>query len=179
MATMADIEKLQREYAAVKASLEAVKADLDSDVLALRKKYETRLKSVINRLTEKHSELYREIAENPGLFTKPRTVIVEGIRVGLKKGKGKLHMPDEQLTVQLIKENLPKKQKMLIRTIEEPAKAAILMLPEEELQLIACEIVGKEDQVVIEDVDSAVDKILNSALKIQIEELKDEYREAA
>ena len=52
-------------------------------------------------------------------------------------------------------------------------------LPADTLEAIGAEIVGREDRVVIEDVEAQIDKVLSSVLKFQVEELAEEFREEA
>ncbi len=179
MATMQDIERETREFAQADRQLEEIMNEIRADTEALKKKYLARIRSVMNQVTAKHADLYREIAENKDLFEKPRTQTIDGIRVGLEKGKGSLEIEDAELTVKLIKKHFREQADILITTIEEPSVAAIKKLPEEDLKKIGAAIVGKEDRVVIKKVDTQLNKILNSLLKFQVEELSAEYCEEA
>ncbi len=179
MATMQDIEKQTREFAAAKRQLDDIMAEINTEVEGLKKKYLPRIRTVMNQVTARHGDLYREIAENPGLFTKPRTQVFDGVRVGYTKGKGALQIEDPELTIKLIKKHLAEQADILIRTFEEPAKAAIKKLDEAQQKKIGVAIEGKEDRVVIEETDSQINKILSSLLKFQVEELSAEYQEEA
>jgi hypothetical protein len=180
MATMQDIEKETREYAKAKRELTEIMTEVKADTEALKARYVARIRKVMGQVTAKHADLYREIAENKNLFSKPRTQEFDGIKVGLKMGKGKLEVADEKQTILAIEEELPEKQaKLLIRTEKSLIRDAVKKLPEETLFRIGAEITGKEDRVVIEDIDSQIDKVLSSLLKFQVEELNAEYQEEA
>jgi hypothetical protein len=179
MATMQDIEKQTREFAKAKRELNDIMAEIATETEVLKKKYLPRIRSVMNQVTARHGDLYREIAENPALFDKPRTQTFDGVRVGLSKGKGTLQIEDPELTIKLIRKHLAEQADILIRSFEEPAKAAIKKLDEALMKKIGCSIEGKEDRVLIEETDTQINKILGSLLKFQVEELSEEYREEA
>ncbi len=156
MATMQDIEKQTREFAAAKRQLDDIIAEIKAETEPLKKKYLPRIRAVMNQVTARHGDLYREIVENPGLFTKPRTQVFDGVRVGFSRGKGALQIEDPELTIKLIKK-----------------------LDETQQKKIGVSIEGKEDRVVIEETDTQINKILSSLLKFQVEELSAEYQEEA
>lgn len=179
MATMQDIERETREFGKAKLELDEIMGEIRADTEALKKKYLARIRSVMNQVTAKHADLYREISENKALFDKPRTQTIDGIKVGLEKGKGSLEIEDPELTVKLIKKHFKEQADILIKTSEEPAVAAIKKLSEKDLEKIGAAIVGKEDRVIIKEVTAQLNKILNSLLKFQVEELSAEYQEEA
>src|SRR3990172_4421859 len=176
---LGSIEKMTGDYSSAKRDLDELIAEIGSRTEDLKREFGPKLKLVLGRIAKRHEVLYRSIKENPELFEKPKTQIFDGIKVGFMAGKGSLSIEDEQLTVELIKEHLPKQSKFLIKTIEEPNVAAIKKLPEDQQKLVNVEIVGKEDRVVISPVDTTVGKILNSLIKVQCEDLREEYEEAA
>jgi hypothetical protein len=176
---MAAIEKKTKEFEKVKRDLDDLGSEIKGEAEAIKKKYATRLRTLINAVIAKREDLHRAVRENRELFEKPRTQVFEGITVGLKKGKGKLSIEDEELTMKLIRKHLPEMAGVLIRTVEEPCTAAIKKLPDADMKKIAVEIIGKEDRVIIESVDDTIQKVLNSLIKVQVEELNEEYKEAA
>ena len=175
MATMQDVELQTRAFALAKQHLDEIMNELTLETETLKKKYVPRLRQTMNNVTALHNDLYRLIAENPQLFDKPRLQLIDGIRVGLKVGKGTLQIDDDEATIKLIKKHLADQADILIKTTEEPAKAAIKKLDEKSMRLINVSIVGKEDHVVIEEADTQLNKILSSLLKFQVEELQEEY----
>lgn len=176
---MTGIEKKTKDFEKVKRDLDDLVSEIQGEADAMKRKYMTRLRTLMNAVTGKHADLYRAIQDNPELFVKPRTQIFEGITVGMQKGKGKLYVEDEDLTMKLIKKHLPELAAVLIHTVEEPCTSAIKKLPDADMKKIGVEIVGKEDSVIIKSVDNTIQKILNSLIKVQVEELTAEYQEAA
>ena len=177
MATMQDVERETRNFATVKRALDVIMDDLTTETEALKKKYLHRLRQAMNVVTAQHGVVYRLVADNPHLFDKPRLQLIDGIRVGLKAGKGTLEIEDPDATIKLIRKHLADQADILVKTTEEPAKAAIKKLDEKSMKLINVSIVGKEDHVVIEEADTQLNKILSSLLKFQVEELQEEYSE--
>jgi len=177
--TLGEIEKLSAEYEDAKRSLDMLVEEIKDRTSELKREFTPRLKALMGKIAKKHETLYRTVAENRDLFEKPRTQIFGTITVGLRKGKGKVQIEDEEITISLIRKYLPKKADILIRTLYEPVKSTISKLPDDELNLIQVDIVGQVDRVVIESVDTTVGKILNSLIKVQIEDLTEEYEEAA
>ncbi len=177
MATMQDVEREVRNFAAVKRELDAIMEELTAETEILKKKYLPRLRKATSVVTNQHGALYRMIADNPGLFDKPRLQLIDGIRVGMKVGKGSLEIEDADLTVKLIEKHLEDQKDILIKTTKEPSKAAIKKLDEKSMKLINVSIVGKKDHVVIEEADTQLNKILSSLLRFQAEELQNEYSE--
>lgn len=129
----------------------------------------------MNAVAARHDDLYRMIADNSDLFEKPRTQLIDGIRVGFTMGKGKLEIEDPDLTVKLIKRYFAEQKDILIKTTLEPAVAAIKKLTPGEQAKIGTVITGKNNKVVIEEADTQLNKILSSLLKFQVEELSEEY----
>jgi hypothetical protein len=175
---MQDIEQKTRQFAMEKRSLDDLMNELTLEAESLKKRYTGKLRLAMNNVSRQHEDLYRMIRDNPALFDKPRLQLIDGIRVGIKAGKGTLQIEDEDITIKLIKKILPDQKDILIKTTEEPAKAAIKKLDEKSMKSINVSIVGKEDHVVIEEADTQLNKILSSLLKFQVEELQEEYSDA-
>jgi hypothetical protein len=171
MATMQDIERETRQYAEAKRRLNEVMAEFRKEADELKASFAADIRKAMGRVTSQHADLYREIAENRDLFGKPRTQEFDGIVVGLKKGRGKLEITDEDQTIAVIEEDFPKLAKLLIRTEKTLVKDAVKKLPPETLEAIGAAITGKEDRIIIEDVDSQIDRVMSSILKFQVEDL--------
>ncbi len=179
MATMQDIEQETLEYAGAKRRLDEVMTEFRKEADELKASYAADIRKAMSRVTTRHADLYREIAENRDLFGKPRTQEFDGIVIGLKKGRGRLEITDEEQAITVIEEDFAKLAKLLIKTEKSLVKEAVKKLPEETLAAIGAAIVGKEDRIIIEDVDSQLDKVLSSVLKFQVEELTEEYAQEA
>jgi hypothetical protein len=176
---LAEIEKQTTDYGTAKRELDELVAEISERTETLKREFMPKLKAVMGKIAKKHETLYRSIADNVDLFEKPRTQIFEGIKVGLMKGKGKVFIEDEELTIKLIRKHLPEQEEYLIKTTYELIKSTIKKLSEKDMAKINVAIIDKDDRIVIESIDTTVQKILNSLIKIQIEELSEEYKEEA
>ncbi|MBI5056965.1 MAG: hypothetical protein HZB61_10165 [Nitrospirae bacterium] len=177
--TLQEIEKTTDDYAAAKREFDELVSEISERTETLKREFTPKLKAVMGKIAKKHQALYRAIGDNTDLFEKPRTQIFDGIKIGLMKGKGKLFVEDEDLTIKLIKKHLPEQEEYLLETKYELRKSVIKKLTEKEMVKINVAIIDKDDRIVIESIDTTVQKILNSLIKVQIEELSEEYKEEA
>lgn len=155
------IDKLAAQYASASDNLAAIKNALTADVEVIRIKYKDQLKSVADSLTSAAKNLEEAIVESPELFVKIKTQTLHGIKLGFRKATDELvYKLDEEAIIELIKEELPKKKKLLIKTEEKLIKTAIKNLSEEELKKIECEIEVNDDIVIIKSADDVIDKFV-------------------
>lgn len=155
------IDALAKEYSTASDSLAAIKTALTNDVEAIRLKYIDRLKQAADTLTSAAKNLDAAIVESPELFVKVKTQTLHGIKFGFRKAPDELvYKIDEESIIELIKEELPKKKKLLIKTEEKLVKAAIKNLSEDELKKIECEIEKNDDVVLIKSADDIIDKFV-------------------
>ena len=101
-ATLADIEKrvatFSRDYDTVRTAV----AGLDAELTAVKARHLRGLRAAVARAKESKAALNSAIELNKPLFTKPRTYVFHGIKIGFTKGKGKLEIADESDTVKRI-----------------------------------------------------------------------------
>jgi len=172
MATLAEIEKLCREYAMSRNVLRERVWELEDKINELKKKALPAIRKAAEAAMERQAVLKEAIEDSPELFVKPRTQIFHGIKVGFQKGKGELKWESDEQVVKLIKKHFPKQAETLIKTIEKPVKTALAQLSVQELKKIGVRVEETGDQVVIKSTDSEIDKLVNALLK------EDEVKEA-
>ena len=93
-ATLSDIEKLASRFAEDYNSLRAVAAELQEELDKVKKKHLAALRRASARAKESQSNLAAAVELNPALFTRPRTQVFHGIKIGFTKGKGKMEIED-------------------------------------------------------------------------------------
>lgn len=170
--SMEQIEQRTRALSEARDRLsEAVQA-LQDGVNALHRKHLPQLKRHMRRAFDAEQQLRALVEEHPALFTKPRTVVFHGIKVGYEKGKGAITFDDADLVVKLIEKKLPDQADVLIDTVKKPVKKALAQLSVDQLRKLGCEVDEAGDHVVIRPVDSAVDKLLKALLKGMSDELE-------
>ncbi len=176
MPSLAEIEKLTREYADARAALSEKVMVINDEMQTIARRNLAGVKTAVNKVKEKESVLSAAIEASPGLFEKPRTVIFHGIKIGLQKGKGKISIADEEKTIALIRKHFPDAADAYIKSEESLVKKAIENLSVAELKKIGCTVEESGDQVVIKATDSQVDKIV---AKLLAEETSEELKQVA
>jgi hypothetical protein len=172
---MHNIEQLTKEYKAAYDELADRTLELQADIDALKRKRLRGIKSSMARVAESLNKLREAIKASPKLFKKPRSTVFYGVRVGMKKGKGKLRFDDEEKVIALIKKHLPPDlAETVIKQTESLVKKAVEQLPAETLKKIACRLEDTGDQALIKVADSDIDKMLDALLKDWDEEAIEE-----
>jgi phage host-nuclease inhibitor protein Gam len=165
MTQLTDIEKRAKAFADARAEVSSIVTVLNDGIDALKRDNMPALKRCIAKVAERHDNLRALIDANPQLFTKPKTVVFHGVKVGFAKGKGGISFDDEAQVVKLIKKHLPDQAEVLIITKEKPARDALAQLSAADLKKIGCTVVNTGDQVVIKPADSEVDKLVDTLIK--------------
>jgi len=173
MATLGEIERLAKEYADWREQLIDCVRALNEEVGAVKREHIPAIKRKVAAVAERQAVLKAAIEESEGLFKKPRTMIIHGIKVGFQKAKGEMKWFDVNQVVRLIKKHFPDLVETLIKTTETPVKAALGQISAADLKRIGVTIEADGDVVVIKGTDSEIDKFVEALLK------DDEQAEAA
>jgi hypothetical protein len=168
--TLTDLERRAKAFATTRETLAAIVSDLNEGIEALKRDKMRALKAAVNAAAEQHDRLKVLIEENPDLFAKPRSVVMNGIKFGYRKGTGGVEIDDEAQTIKLIRKHFPDQFDVLVKTSERPIKAALTALTVAELKRIGATAEETGDVVFIKPTDSAVDKLVNQLLKSATEE---------
>jgi hypothetical protein len=124
------------------------------------------IKTAVANASTAYDKLHAALEESPALFDKPKTRTMHGVKVGFAKQKGKVTFSDEEKTIQLIRQLLPKDQAtLLIRVSEEVHKPAVYDLVAKDLKRLGITVGEDGDAVVIKPMTSDVDKLVNALLK--------------
>lgn len=165
MTTLSSIETLTGVYANERASLAQLVMRLEDSIETLKRAQIDGIKQALARTTGAQAKLHSAIAENPELFTKPKTLIISGIKVGYIKQKGKVEFDDEAAVIGRIRKLLPKEQaELLIRVREGVHKPAVYDLTAGDLKRLGIRVVDDGEAIVIKPVDDQLDKLLSALL---------------
>ncbi len=165
MATLSEIEELAAWYARARSHLSCLVEDMQQKIDALRREAMPEIKSTLALVAQNHLSLKAALEESRGLFTKPKTRIFSGIKVGYVKQRGEVIVDDEEATIRRIREQLPKDQaELLIKVKESVVKGAIYDLVAGDLKRLGIKIGNDTDVPVIKPVDSEVDKLVAALL---------------
>ncbi|MEY2689194.1 MAG: hypothetical protein RL375_3392 [Pseudomonadota bacterium] len=173
------IDAKARVYAEARERLAASTAALQDAITALHREHLPTIKRHLNAAFKHEQDLRALVEANPHLFTKPKTVVLHGIKCGFQKGKGSITFDDADAVVKLIKKKLPDQADVLVATKELPVKDALSQLTVAQLKSIGCKVTEAGELVIVKAVDSAVDKLVNALLKSLGDEAGIDAEEAA
>lgn len=162
---MDQIETCARAYARERKTLGERVQRLEDEKTALARKYLPGIKLAAGRAQAAHDTLGAAIADNPELFVKPRTITIDGVKLGLAKGKGNIVIHDEPATIRLIRRHMPEQADALIRVKESVIKPALKNLTSSEARKVGVEIIDTGDEIVIRCPEDEVDKLVAKLLE--------------
>lgn len=155
------IEDLTRDFARKRDVLGNRLGILQEEIRALQRRKMHGIKTALASAQDAQAKLAAFIESNPKQFDKPKTITIEGVRVGLMKSKGRIAWDAPDQVVALIRKKMPDQADTLVRTTESPARGALNNLTVAELKAIGCRIVDAGEQVVIKPQDSELDKLID------------------
>lgn len=171
MPTLGEIETLTKAWADAQDSLVTTVQGLEDAVESLKRQYLPALKRQVAIAAAKKAELRSAIEDSRTLFTRPKTLVIHGVKVGYEKGKDEVIVEDEDLTVALIEKHFPEDKDLYIKTKKTVKKRAVKDLSELELKSIAVTVTEPGDVVVIKSMDSQIKKYVDKLLKERDEDL--------
>jgi len=173
-ATFADLEKQTREYELQCVTIEDLVAALESDLEAIKRKHLPALKRQAGVVANRQAELQASIESAPELFVKPRTLVINGCKIGYNHSVGSITWDDDAHVIALIRELRKKQAAILIDTTEKPSKSALKTLKPAELLELGCRIEGDGDQVVLSRVAGDVERLVNKLVEKIVEAMTTE-----
>lgn len=159
MSTLGRIENLTKDFADRRRHLVAAVEALEQAIEDLKRLELPRIRPLADAAANARNLLAAAIEEAPHLFLKPRTVTIEGIKVGLQKGRPVLTYDDAKVIAR-IRERMPERFDELVQVIERPRRSALLQLDPAELRRIGIGVIPAGDEVVIAATDSEIDKLV-------------------
>jgi hypothetical protein len=172
--TLADIEKLTKDYADARGHLTAIVERLNDKLERAKRAEIGAIKGAVAVAKARQAKLQAAIEAEPALFGKPKTQIFHGVKVGYRKGSGKIEWEDDAVLVARIKKLLPAAQaELLIQTKEKPIAKALADLDAADLKRLGVTVEDTGEVVVIKPVDGDVDKLVAALLKDTAEEAED------
>lgn len=170
MSAIDNISKRAEVYATARQLLADQVGAFNDGLAELRKDHIPGIKKALAKAADAEAALRALIEAHPDCFTKPKTQVFSGVKVGYQKGKGTISFEDADSVVARIRKHLPDQADVLIRSKEVPVKDALAQLSAADLKKIGVSVTEAGDQVVIKPVDSEVDKMVEAMLKAAGEE---------
>ena len=160
-----EIEKLAKAFSAEHATLSSIAQDMDADMAKIRQRYARVLRGALERTIATRAFLMDAITASPELFTKPKTFVFHGIKVGFRKGTGGIDWDDDGALVARIRKMFPDAAgDLLIKKTEKPIVSALADLSADELKKLGCRVEDTGDVVVAKPVDGDVLKTIKAFL---------------
>lgn len=164
--TLTEIIELVRKYARARAKLSGRCLLIQRAINRIKAENLPELRAASIAVRTAEDDLYREIDNSRDLFEKPKTLEVDDISFGLRKGKGTISWDDDDKLMERIRKNCSKDQiALLIRTKETPDKSALAKLPMADLRKLGVTLMTAGDNVFINAVESDAEKLALAFLK--------------
>jgi hypothetical protein len=162
-------QQIDNAAATLRASFDAVEnllTQIDKEQAEVSKKHEGELAALVAQLSQDHSACVALVDAGHEHFVKPRTQVLHGVKVGLRKGAGGLLIEDEDRTIGLAEKHLSEEQLALVLHIKKSiVKKALNELDVKLLKKIGVEIEKAGDHVVVAVQDSDSTRRVNALLK--------------
>jgi len=155
------IETLAARYDTECARLESLIGDLEADFEAAKQKYLRGLKRQASVVAARQAELHSAVEQSPGLFAKPRTLTMHGIKFGFSSSEGRVEWDDDEQVVRLVEKHFPGRFAELVKTGYTPKKDALRTLTAGELARLGCRVDGVGDIVLVKRVAGDVERLIN------------------
>jgi hypothetical protein len=169
--TLSDVQRRASALSQSRDHLSGLFATLEAGIAIVKKGSLPEIQKLARVIAKQHTELQQLITANPALFEKPRTIVVDGLKVGMQKKPGKLEWDSDTALVTRIKKAVEanaltiEQQDLLINTTEKPVAKALEKLDGKLLKRLGVTISSDTDEVLIKSVDSDVEKAVNAVIK--------------
>lgn len=178
MPTMNDIEAACRQARAARDAVFQRATMLQASIEELKRKHLPHLRRGVEKMAEADKQVMDLLQAAPELFTKPRSAIFHGLKVGYAKGTGKLEITDPATVVKLIRRHFPEQFDLLVKTKETPIKKTLQELPAADLKRLGITVQDTGDVVFVKDATDSVDKLVAALIKGEEEEAEIAEEEA-
>lgn len=130
-------EQLGRAHAAVEAVAAECRTALEDACRPIYQKFQATIDQAAESKAEAHRLLMDLLNAAPQLFAKsPRSIAVDGVRAGYRKGEAALDWDDDEIVIKRIRALIPDQADLLIRTEESLVVDGLTQLPSNSLQAL-------------------------------------------
>ena len=166
MHSIEDIEALARLYGRLARELTKVGTEMDAALTDLAEPWVRQLRCLAPRVAAAREQLEAAIAAAPECFVRPRSLVIDGIKLGLQKQRGKVTFADETATIGRIRRQLPEAQaELLLRVQESVHKPAVYDLSVADLQRLGITVADDSDQPFARVAESEAQKLIAQLLR--------------
>lgn len=165
MSTLNEIDAGAKQLADALSRVNAIATELDKAIEIIKRTELPKLRKWVAAAAEAEAALKAKVEAAPGLFVKPKTVTLHGIKCGYEKGKGSVQFANPERVCTLIYKHFPHAADTLIISTESPSKTELAKLTASDLKRLGCELTGTGDRVVVKPVDGAGVKMAQALLQ--------------
>lgn len=174
-------EQLARAHAVMEGCAAAMRSELEAACSPIRNRYQPDLDYAAEAKSEALRCLNDLLELAPQLFAKsPRSLSVDGVRAGYRKGEDTLDWDDDEAVIKRIRALIPDSADLLIRCEESLVKDGLAQLPAASLQALGIRRIPGVDSPFVTigatEVDALVKAILAAAEQRQGEADKPKKR---
>ena len=163
--TMNEIERLTAEYSRRRDDLRQTVEAAQKEIDYVKRSHRAALRRRAGAAADARAELLAAIEDAKGLFAKPRTRLLSGIRIGWLKRPGRIEVEDEPAAIAAIRRKLSAEQaEQLIQSRERLNRRALRALSARDLMRIGVVAVMDVDEPVAIPADSEIDKLVDALL---------------
>lgn len=155
------LERRVQDYAETLAEYTMLTAQVRDEIKQVTARHLAAMRHLFNGLQDRRADICDQIKAHPDWFAKPRTRVIHGVKLGLRKRKGKLVIRDPGRTVQRIKALYEDDIGVLIKATETPLKSGLEKLSAKELKHLGVEVTDDSDDVVFVAVADEFDDLID------------------
>jgi hypothetical protein len=182
---MTELEKLQSAALKLSHHTDVLRQELvllEAEVSAAQDAHMLTIRSLTRGVIKRQAELAEGIKAHPELFDKPRTLIVDGIKFGLRKQPGRMSWADDEQLLNRLDdlfakgEVSPAQYDNVVETKYNIVSKGLEKLDAKTLKRLGVTVEADSDAVEIKSVDSDVEKMVKAVIK---DAMKDAANDAA
>ena len=160
------IESLAMAYATRRDALREKVDEAQKELDAVKRRHRAVLRRRIGAAANARAELLAAVETSRSLFTRPRTRLLSGIKVGWRKRPGRIEVEDEAATIAAIRRKLSDEDaERLIVIRERLNRRGLRGLAASELMRIGAAAVEDTDEPVAIPADSEIDKLVDALME--------------
>lgn len=155
-----EIEAQCSKYAQARAALRQVVARAEADFERVRSAHRRALVLAVDQSEDERAALFNLVSQARRLFDEPKSFEFHGVKLGWKKGRGKVEWADDDLLIERIRKVVPDQEMVLVKTTRKPIAAALSKLDAATLKRLGVSISGTDDEPFVAAADSALEKMV-------------------
>ena len=156
------VSEVTLKFSAARRALAGIVLRIEQEQAQVMERHKHALAKALYAASEARLELCELVTGHPELFERPKTQVFGDIRVGYRKGAGKITWEDEDEVVRLIEDHfMPEEAELLIITTKKPNRKMLgEMLSVDDFARIGCEVEGTGDVPFIKPLEGDVEKLV-------------------